>query len=155
MHHRNAATNACRYRLLQSDGGTPQPGIEMWNTVIPSNVIQAYATDLQGNVIWSYLYQGSTVDLIQGIQLLPNGNMLMLISYLSSTTVNGTLGLVNDVREVDLAGNMVRDITMDTLNQKLAASGLPRRGRQCLQVQEFSSRRDGVAQRALGDAGHV
>ncbi len=105
-------------------GGTPQPGIEIWNTVIPSNVIQAYATDLQGNIIWTYLYQGSTVDLIQGIQLLPNGDMLMLISYLSSTTVNGTLGLVNDVREVDLAGNMVREITMDALNQKLAASGL-------------------------------
>ncbi len=105
-------------------GGSPQPGIEIWNTVIPSNVIQAYATDLQGNIIWSYLYQGSTVDLIQGIQLLPNGNMLMLISYLSSTTVNGSLGLVNDVREVDLAGNMVREITMDTLNQKLASSSL-------------------------------
>jgi arylsulfate sulfotransferase len=105
-------------------GGAPQPGIEIWNTVIPSNVIQAYATDLQGNIIWSYLYQGSTVDLIQGIQLLPNGDMLMLISYLSSTTVNGTLGLVNDVREVDLAGNMVREISMDALNLKLGASSL-------------------------------
>jgi hypothetical protein len=111
-------------QISAMNGGTPQPGIEIWNTVIPSNVIQAYATDLQGNVIWSYLYQGSIVDLIQGIQLLPNGDMLMLISYLSSTTVNGTLGLVNDVREVDLAGNMVREITMDALNQKLAASSL-------------------------------
>jgi arylsulfate sulfotransferase len=106
------------------NGGTPQPGIEIWNTVTPSGVIQAFATDLQGNVIWSYLYQGATVDLIQGIQLLPNGDMLMLISYLSSLTVNGTLGLVNDVREIDLAGNAVRDISMDALNQKLAASGL-------------------------------
>ena len=113
-----------KVQISTSGSGTPQPGIEIWNTVIPSNVIQAYATDLQGNIIWSYLYQGSTVDLIQGIQLLPNGNMLMLISYLSSTTVNGTLGLVNDVREVDLAGNMVREISMDTLNQKLAASSL-------------------------------
>ena len=111
-------------QITSANGATPQPGIEIWNTVIPSNVIQAYATDLQGNVIWSYRYQGSTVDLIQGIQLLPNGNMLMLISYLSSTTVNGTLGLVNDVREVDLAGNLVREISMDTLNQKLAASNL-------------------------------
>jgi arylsulfate sulfotransferase len=111
-------------QISAMNGGTPQPGIEIWNTVIPSNVIQAYATDLQGNVIWSYLYQGSIVDLIQGIQLLPNGDMLMLISYLSSTTVNGTLGLVNDVREVDLAGNMVREISMDSLNQKLAASSL-------------------------------
>jgi hypothetical protein len=119
------------------NGGTPQPGIEIWNTVIPSNVIQAYATDLQGNIIWSYLYQGSTVDLIQGIQLLPDGNMLMLISYLSSTTVNGTLGLVNDVREVDLAGNMVREITMDTLNQKLAASSLKDAGGNAYQFKSF------------------
>jgi hypothetical protein len=47
-----------------------------------------------------------------------------VISYLSSLTVNGTFGLVNDVREVDLAGNTIRDITMDALNQKLAASNL-------------------------------
>ena len=106
------------------NGGTPQPGVEVWNTAVPSNVIQAFATDLQGNVIWSYLYQGATVDLIQGIQLLPNGDMLMLISYLSSVTVNGTIGLVNDIREIDLAGNTVRDISMDSLNQKLASSSL-------------------------------
>jgi len=111
-------------QISTPSGGTPQPGIEIWNTVIPSNVIQAFATDLQGNIIWSYLYHGSTVDLIQGVQLLPNGDILMLISYLSSTTVNGTLGLVNDIREIDLAGNTVRDISMDALNQKLAASNL-------------------------------
>ncbi len=107
-----------------TNGATPQPGIEIWNTAVPSTVIQALATDLQGNVIWSYLYQGSTVDLIQGIQLLPNGDMLMLISYLSSVTVNGTVGLVNDIREIDLAGNTIRDISMDALNQTLAASNL-------------------------------
>jgi arylsulfate sulfotransferase len=107
-----------------TSGATPQPGIEIWNTAIPSTVIQAFATDLQGNVIWSYLYQGSTVDLIQGIQMLPNGDMLMLISYLSSVTVNGTLGVVNDIREIDLAGNTVRDMSMDALNTSLAASSL-------------------------------
>jgi arylsulfate sulfotransferase len=111
-------------QVTTANGATPQPGIEIWNTTLPSNVIQAFATDLQGNVIWTYLYQGSTVDLIQGIQLLPDGDMLMLISYLSSVTVNGTLGLVNDIREIDLAGNTVRDISMDALNAKLAASSL-------------------------------
>ena len=111
-------------QVTTANGATPQSGIELWNTTLPSNVIQAFATDLQGNVIWSYLYQGSTVDLIQGIQMLPNGDMLMLISYLSSVTVNGTLGLVNDIREIDLAGNTVRDISMDDLNSKLAASDL-------------------------------
>ena len=107
-----------------SNGATPQPGIEMWNTVTPAGVIQLFATDLQGNVIWTYLYQGATVDLIQGMQMLPNGDVLLLISYLSSLQVNGTLGLVNDVREIDLAGNTVRDISTDDLNAKLAASNL-------------------------------
>ena len=107
-----------------ANGATPQPGIEIWNTAVPSNVIQAFATDLQGKIIWSYLYQGATVDLIQGMQMLPNGDILMLISYLSSVTVNGSIGVVNDVREIDLAGNTVRDISMDDLNTKLAASNL-------------------------------
>jgi arylsulfate sulfotransferase len=111
-------------QITTSNGATPQPGIEMWNTVIPNNVIQAYATDLQGNVIWTYKYQGSVSDLIQGFQMLPNGDMLMLISYLSSVTVTNTYGLVNEIREVDLAGNTVRNLTMDQLNQKLASSSL-------------------------------
>jgi arylsulfate sulfotransferase len=105
-----------------ANGATPQPGIEVWNTAIPSDVLQAFATDLDGNVIWTYLYHGSVADLIQGIQQLPNGDMLMLISYLSSITVTNPVGLVDEIREIDLAGNTVRRLTMDQLNQKLAAS---------------------------------
>ena len=111
-------------QITTAQGATPQPGIELWNTAIPSNVIQAFATDLDGNVIWSYLYHGSVSDLIQGIQPLPNGDMLLLISYLSSITVTNTYGLVNELREIDLAGNTVRSITMDQLNQRLAGSNL-------------------------------
>ena len=105
-----------------ANGATPQPGIEVWNTAIPSDVLQAFATDLDGNVIWTYLYHGSVADLIQGIQQLPNGDMLLLISYLSSITVTNPVGLVDEIREIDLAGNTVRRLTMDQLNQKLAAS---------------------------------
>ena len=111
-------------KTTTTNGATPQPGIEVWNTAIPSNVLQAFATDLDGNVIWSYQYQGSVSDLIQGIQQLPNGDMLMLISYLSSITVTNTVGLVNEIREIDLAGDTVRSLTMDQVNQKLAASNL-------------------------------
>ncbi len=107
-----------------TSGGTPQPGIELWNTVVPGNVAQAYATDLNGNVIWTYTYSASSVDIIQGVQMLPNGHLLMLVSYLSSLTVKGTFNLYDEVREVDLAGNTIRTITMDSLNQKLAASNL-------------------------------
>lgn len=106
--------------------GTPQPGIEMWNTILPNNLTEAMATDLDGNVIWTYTYEGSTLDSIQGIQLLPDGNMLMTISYLSSltaATASSEPNTINVVREADLAGNTVREISMDQLNQRLAASG--------------------------------
>jgi arylsulfate sulfotransferase len=107
-----------------SGSGTPQPGIEMWNTLVPQNVAQAFATDLKGNVIWTYTYNATSLDALQGIQLLPDGNMLMVISYLSSLTVGAVPNLVNEIREVDLAGNTVRSLTMDALNMKLAASSL-------------------------------
>lgn len=107
-----------------TSSGTPQPGIEMWNTLQPQGDTQAFATDLNGNVIWTYTYHAASVDLLQGIQLLPNGDFLMVISYLSSLTVGSQPGLVNEVREVDLAGNTVRSISMDDLNNKLAASNL-------------------------------
>jgi arylsulfate sulfotransferase len=106
--------------------GTPQPGVEMWDTLIPAEPAPVFATDLQGNVIWTYPAQGSRLDTIQGIQQLPNGDYLVLISYLSSltsSTANATSGTVDEVREIDLAGNIVRSISMDQLNQSLAAEG--------------------------------
>jgi hypothetical protein len=105
---------------------TPQPGIEMWDTLIPAEPAPIFATDLKGNVIWTYPRQGSALDTIQGIQLLPNGDMLVLISYLSSLTAgaaNANTGTINEIREIDLAGNTIRTITMDQLNQSLASQG--------------------------------
>ena len=124
----------------------------MWNTVLPPHVTQAFATDLSGNVIWTYTYQGATGDIIQGVQLLPNGHLLMVISYLSSLSPpeGSDPNLINSIREVDLAGNTVRELTMDALNQKLAASTLPGFRRQAVSVQELSPRRSGPAQRPLG-----
>jgi arylsulfate sulfotransferase len=105
-------------------GSTEQSGIELWDTLLPTNLTQAFASDLNGNVLWTYTYQGTSADLLQGIQLLPNGDFLMVLSYLSSLNVTSSPGLLNDVREVDLAGNTVRDISMSDLNQKLAVSNL-------------------------------
>ena len=108
-------------QVTTASGPTPQPGIEMWNTILPAGDSQAFATDLQGNVIWTYTYSHTAADLIQGIQLLPNGNFLMVISYLSSLTSAQSSGVINEIREIDLAGNTVSNLTMDELNQKLAA----------------------------------
>lgn len=109
-----------------TSSGSPQSGIEMWDTLLPNNLTQVFATDLQGNVIWTYTYQGSQIDDQQGIQLLPNGDLLTVISYLSSLTASAASlqpNTINVVREIDLAGNTVREISMDSLNQKLAAAG--------------------------------
>jgi arylsulfate sulfotransferase len=106
--------------------GTPQPGIEMWDTLLPNEPAQVFATDLNGNVIWTYPAQGSVLDSIQGIQLLPNGHLLVLISYLSSLTAAAASvdkGTIDVVREIDLAGNTIRQISMDQLNQSLASQG--------------------------------
>ena len=111
-------------QISTSSGASPQPGIELWNTVLPSTDTEAVATDLKGNVIWTYTFPHQAVDLIQGLQLLPNGDFLMTISYLPSITLSSTSGVIDEVREIDLAGNTVRDLTVDQLNQKLAASNL-------------------------------
>jgi arylsulfate sulfotransferase len=107
--------------ITTTTGATPQPGIELWNTLIPSTDTQAFATDLSGNVIWTYTYPHTTTDYLQGLQLLPNGNFLTLISYLSSVTTPQSSSVINEIREIDLAGNTVTSLTMVTLNQKLTA----------------------------------
>ncbi len=93
----------------------------MWNTILPPGDSQAFATDLNGNVIWTYTYSHTSTDYLQGIQLLPNGNLLMVISYLSSMTTAQSPSVINEMREIDLAGNTVSSLNMATLNQKLAA----------------------------------
>ncbi len=107
--------------VVTTNGATPQPGIEMWNTILPSGDSQAFATDLSGHVIWTYTYSHTSTDYLQGIQLLPNGNLLTVISYLSSMTTPQSSSVINEIREIDLAGNTVTSLNMGTLNQKLAA----------------------------------
>ena len=102
--------------------GTPQPGIEMWNTIMPAKDTPVFATDLSGRVIWTYDFQRSSSDYLQGIQLLPNGDFLVLISYLSSITTPQSSSVINEIREIDLDGNTIRSLSMDTLNQQLAAA---------------------------------
>ncbi len=108
--------------VATTSGATPQPGIEMWNTIIPATDAQAFATDLSGNVIWTYTYPHSSTDILQGIQLLPNGNLLTVISFLSSMNPPYNTSVINEIREIDLDGNTVNSLTMDTLNQKLASA---------------------------------
>jgi arylsulfate sulfotransferase len=101
--------------------GTPQPGIELINSIsgpVPSTV---YAADLQGNVIWAYPYADRTSGtLIYPVKLLPTGNFIAFLSPLSYPL--GSPG-VNYFREFDLAGNTIRQLSMADLNTALANAG--------------------------------
>jgi arylsulfate sulfotransferase len=107
-------------------GQTPQPGIELFDTLVPYEPAQAFATDLSGNVLWTYSYQGPTADVVQPIKVLPNGHFLVQISYASSQTLanpNLPIGKIDEVREVDLAGNTIRSVTQAQVAKALTAEG--------------------------------
>ncbi len=106
-------------------GLTPQPGIELFSTI---RGLGAYATDLAGNVIWTYLFPDRQSDSnLYPIKPLPNGHFLAVVQPginhpLSSPPAPDLLTLV---REIDLAGNTIRQLTVQQLNASLAAANNP------------------------------
>jgi arylsulfate sulfotransferase len=101
-------------------GMTPSPGLEMVDTL---NAL--LVTDLNGKTLWTYVNPGTKgYNMIDGVKQLPNGNILMAIGpsserFLTLPTDDGT---INEIREVNLAGGTVREITIDDLNIELASA---------------------------------
>jgi arylsulfate sulfotransferase len=99
----------------------PQPalagaaaGVEMlsiFNQKNATGLIQAAVTDLAGNVIWYYPL--GTGEVPFPLKPLPNGNVLFVVSGPKS----------EDVREIDLAGNIKYQLTRDQITAGLQASG--------------------------------
>lgn len=81
-------------------GLSPAPGIELLSV---TSEVQALAVDLQGNVIW---YCPGNAE---PIKPLPNGHFII---------VRGT-----DLQEVDLACNVIRDVSYTQVNQSLQSNG--------------------------------
>ena len=71
--------------------------------------LDTFVTDLEGNVIW--YYDVGAGNYAFPIRPMTNGHFL--------------LGLVTLVREIDLAGNKIREITVAQINQGLQAAGYP------------------------------
>lgn len=108
-------------------GSTPPgPGIELLclDPIYGGTALTAVATDLAGNVIWYY-------DIGPGewpypMKLMPNGHMLVVAAPVTDNQgqiIPGSAG-VNEVREIDLAGNVLNRITIPQLNQALANLGM-------------------------------
>ena len=114
---------ALRLNVETIPGASPQPGIELVNPV-NSSTYQPYAVDLLGNIIWYYAWPDFRApQSVQGMKHLPNGNFLLILSNTSSeplrTPTDRTASLM---REINLAGDTVRELTVADLNAKLASS---------------------------------
>jgi arylsulfate sulfotransferase len=97
--------------------GIKQSGVELLDVVATgTNNLQGLVTDLDGNVIWYYDFGPGTPSTWPfPIKQLDNGDMLMMI--------NSTL--TDNLVEIDLTGRPVRNITLNELNEKLEAAGIP------------------------------
>jgi arylsulfate sulfotransferase len=96
-----------------SAGMTPQPGIEMTN---PLNGLVAY--DLQGNPIWTYTVPDSSDTILDGAKMLPNGDILAVVGI----SPVGQAGPIQELREINLAGQTVKEISVADLNGELATA---------------------------------
>ena len=99
-------------------GMTPQPGLELLN---PLNRVAI--TDLSGNVLWTYANPGtSTMNVLNGVKTLPNGDLLLAIGPSSANPLSGPLpaNAIEEIREINLAGDTVREISISDLNVELA-----------------------------------
>ena len=101
-------------------GAAPADGVELLALVNTSggSQVDAAATDLQGNLIWYYNLSNASGATPNPIKLLPNGHML--INYSADGVTDGTNSVL---REIDLAGNLIWQMTAADLNQALATAG--------------------------------
>jgi arylsulfate sulfotransferase len=113
--------------VQQSAGATPAPGVEMLclDPTDGGNELTAVVTDLSGNVIW-YGNIGSG-EWPFPMKLLPNGNILMIASPVTNSQggISPSSADANEVREVDLSGDIVNRITLSEIDSGLTSIGAP------------------------------
>jgi arylsulfate sulfotransferase len=99
--------------VTTSPGMTPQPGIEMLDLITGvAGVARLAAVDLSGNVVWTYSASAlGTGRTLEGVHLLPNGHFIIC-------------GFPDVVREIDLAGNTIRQETTAQLIASLTKAGI-------------------------------
>ena len=95
--------------VTRTPGLSSSPGVQSLDLIAAGSLGKALVTDLDGNVLWFYSVEiGPTPA-----RFLPNGNIILIPA--SSAFL----------REIDLAGNTVRELTVPDLQNALAQKGLP------------------------------
>jgi hypothetical protein len=92
--------------------GSPSPGIELFSTAnsYGGDQFSAFATDLEGNVIW--YYDLGLKNWALPIKPLANGHFLVLVVPNDAPGA----GSGDEIREVDLAGNIITSLPLSTVN---------------------------------------
>jgi arylsulfate sulfotransferase len=110
--------------LAATQNLTPQPGIEFINPETPTNGLAA--TDLQGNIIWTYtppltVPEAVNVDNLDGAKMLPNGDIILVLSPLSTAPLSGPMNTsaIYEIREINLEGDTVREVSIADVNAEL------------------------------------
>jgi arylsulfate sulfotransferase len=104
-----------------TSGQTPQSGVELLDLIhigAPTGQSDTVVTDLDGNVLWLY-DPGSSVpagDFPGPIKLLPNGHFLINYSGVNPDGANSV------IREIDLTGQIIWEMTAAQLNAELATA---------------------------------
>jgi len=90
-------------------GLQPSAGVELID-IVPQNkshLLDTFVTDLQGNIIW--YYDVGAGNYAFPIRPMTNGDFLV--------------GLMTELREIDLAGNTIRQVTAQQVNAGLQQNG--------------------------------
>lgn len=105
----------------------PGPGSDLNEDMIfhqlsssASNVPNPLATDLSGRVVWYYDVSQSGLTHTYPGQSLVSGGTVLLLGVDRYAASPGTL---DDLREIDLAGDVVRETNVDAVNAQLTAQG--------------------------------
>jgi len=110
--------------VTPTSGATPSSGVEMLGLDVlnpPDTKLEAVVTDLSGNLIWYYEFPEEWTTGAFPFPMrkpLPNGDILINV-----TPGTGGTGGPGDLREIDLAGNTIRDMSTAELNTRLANAG--------------------------------
>ncbi len=100
-------------RPAPSPSSPENTGIELVDILAPTaNQMQAFFTDRDGYPIWYYNVDAGYVP--NTFKLLPNGHFLVSIANTAGDSL---------IREVDLAGNKIRELEIVGLQQKMQAAG--------------------------------
>ncbi|HXE74306.1 MAG TPA: aryl-sulfate sulfotransferase [Candidatus Xenobia bacterium] len=95
--------------VTRSSGLVSSPGVQLLDVIAGGPRGKALVTNLDGNILWSYPVANGPTPM----RLLPNGNFIFI-------PFDGTF-----LREIDLAGNTVREISVPELQKALQTRGLP------------------------------